>query len=185
MRRGLRALIALVSLFCALPAFAAETPRINEQEVRSYFGAMAGQFGCAKLVDSQITTLNLGELSYVPMDETASRWTQLFTVTVQMLPEDQTLMLAATHSYTSSMMQGLIQHARIEKSTLGKAQDDTSVIYIEYEKNRGPVRVHGVGVYGRHTDSMAAYTRYEVRGRHLRDDEIAVMKAMEATLLAR
>lgn len=185
MRRRLIALIAFCVSLLSSPAFSADIPKANQQELRAYFGTLAGSVGCAKLVEHESTTVNLSELSFIPADDTPSHWSKLFTATVQMLPDDRKLALAAMHSYTSSMMQGLTQHARIEEITRNESQDRNPVIYLEYVQRRGLARVHGVGVYGRHTDTMAAYTRYEVRGRNLRDDEIAPMKNLAATLAGR
>jgi hypothetical protein len=176
-------LFSLLSVPCASAEDA--TPKINERELQNYFSTFASAFGCTKNSFSRFSSINLGEMEFLPPDQRGVSWRNLYTVVVQILPYDPALIFPAIHGYSSSMLKNYAEHARIIDTDTKNAKDGTPVIYIEYKLRSGLLTEHGVGVYGRHTESMAAFTRYEVRGRLLNDQEKSEMKKLADMLVKR
>ncbi len=177
--------LIIAALICAtaLPAFAETNgSNVNQRELQIYFSTFSNLFGCSKNSYSKFTDTNIGEMEFIPQDQSGATWTKLFTVTVQMLPDSKTLASSAIHGYASNVLNNYARHAKIIDSENLRAPDGTPIIYLEYHLRSGLFREHGVGVYGRHTDTLAAFTRYEVRGRDLNDDERATMRKIAQTL---
>ncbi|MDD3181440.1 MAG: hypothetical protein PHD48_01330 [Alphaproteobacteria bacterium] len=179
----------LLVLCCGLtlmpwvPIFAAqEDPTLNPKQLQIYFSSFSTLFGCPKNSYAKFTDINIGEMQFLPKNQNGTTWTQLFTATIQTLPNSTTLSLPAINGYAANLLNNYAKHAKIIREETFKAPDGTPVIYMEYKIRTGFFREHGVGVYGRHTQTMAAFTRYEVRGRELRDDERAVMQQIARTL---
>ena len=184
--KKLRALIILL-IFLVAPQAKAEgiLPDVNQRELQTYFTSFAAAFGCTKNSHSKFSTINLGEMEFLPPDQNGTTWTTLYTVTVQILPNDTSLAYPTIHGYSASMLKNYAEHTKIIDSAITKAKDGTPVIYFEYKLRSGLLTEHGVGVYGRHTDTLAAFTRFEVRGRALEESEKDKMRKLASMLTQR
>lgn len=186
--KSLSKLFALVFFSCwatvaTAPTQAAqEKEPVNQRELQTYFTTYSSLFGCPKNSYSKFTDVSIGEMEFIPSDQSGATWTKLFTATIQILPEQKPLATAAIHGYASNIVNNYSLHARILDSKSFRAPDGTPIIYLEYKVRTGLFKEHGVGVYGRHTDTLAAFTRYEVRGRELSDDERDIMRKIAQTL---
>lgn len=183
-RRGLAALAILFCLLCPPASARAEQDQapFNQKELQLYFSTFSKMLGCPKNSYAKFTDINIGEMEFLPQDQNGTNWRQLFTATIQTLPDNNALAGSAINGYASNVLSNYARHATIIDSETLRAPDGTPVIYMEYKIRTGLFREHGVGVYGRHTNTLAAFTRYEVRGRELNDEERSVMKQMARTL---
>lgn len=183
--RQIGALALMWGMLLGVPFSAlAETtaPNVNQRELQVYFGGFAKMLGCTKNTFTKFSAINIGEMEFLPEDQHGANWSQLFTATIQILPDNEKLSIAAINGFASNLLNNYARHATIVDSKSFKASDGTPVIYMEYEIRDGLLREHGVGVYGRHTNTLAAFTRYEVRGRNLSESEIDVMRNLASTL---
>lgn len=172
----------LLLLAFSLPLAAQKQPQMNQKELQVYFSTFSKMLGCPKNSYAKFTDINIGEMEFLPEDQSGANWSQLFTATIQVLPDDKTLSFPAVTGFASNLLNNYARHAKIIDAETLKSRDGTPVVYMEYKLRSGLFREHGVGVYGRHTNTLAAFTRYEVRGRDLNDEERAVMRRIAQTL---
>jgi len=180
--------LALLLLFASSSSFAMnkEGPSLNEQQLMTeYFGMFASTLGCPKLTHATFSTINLGELEYLSKDESPYNWTKTLSVTVQMLPQDPTLLLAALNSYNATLTENIARQGQLIETSMRKARDGTPVTYLEYKAASGAATERGIIVFGRHTPAMAASAKYVVRFGVIDDQARSTMRQLADVLIAR
>ncbi|MGE4351490.1 MAG: hypothetical protein AB7E52_04795 [Bdellovibrionales bacterium] len=179
-------LLVLVLALAPLSARAQTEDAPSQKELTAYFSTYAKMFGCTKNNYNKDTSINVGQIQFMPENQKTWNWTKLFTVVTQTLPEkNSTLTSSAIHGYASKLLENYTRTTKIVEGKNFKAKDKTPVIYFEYRSKNGIMLGNGVGVYGRHTGTLAAFTRYEVRGRPLTQDEKDLMKKIAEMLINR
>lgn len=157
---------------------------VNKQVV-AYFTMLGAGFGCAKLVHSEFGGFNLGELEFLPTDATRHNWKKVYMVGVQFLPEDETLLQPAMGGYNANIVGDIAKTGIIIDVDTKKTRNGLPITYIEYKTKTGFPTDYVVGVYGRHTKGVAAYTRLMSRGEKLDNQDRAMMKRLFSDLADR
>lgn len=188
MRRRLW-ILSILCLFLASPSQAAQQSASIQPEQQKitteYFKGLGATFGCTKLVHAQFSTINFAELEYLPANENRYGWSKIMSVTVQTLPEDEVLVFPAMNGYNATLVQRYARHGELIDSQMLKSRDGMPVTYIEYKMGSGMTAERGVLVYGRHTPTMAALTKYVVNFGPIDNEGRATMKRLAEMLAAK
>jgi len=182
---------ALVFLFVLLFTCASAQAKegapftLQQKELTTYFAGLGSTVGCPKLTHAVFTTINMGDLEYLPQKESRNSWSRVFAVTLQTLPDDESLAFSAVHGYNATFLERYARNGTIIDSQTFKAADGLPVTYIEYRVRSGVSIEHGIAVYGRHTKNLAAMTKLVLDHKSFDDQDRSTMKQLANTLAAR
>jgi hypothetical protein len=152
----------------------------------SYFGVLAGKFGCPKLAFTDFQrSKTQGLMEFVPQDQDIKSWKRLFTVNEILLPNEEEKVVAYMDGIKDKFIEGFKKHAEVIELNEGKRKDGTPILYMEYTIGEGAEKESAIAVYARHASIASAMTHIQVRRGEVSPGDRKAMRQLFAVLTTR